>query len=265
MIAISHWIRRNQGGKKPPYIDSILFDDLMKNCELPNPGEQVENLIFWIGQTQKSLSSPVAEDPKKIYSLIGCIDYDDLHFIMRHMGDQNLFGNFSLDETQLSVYLSMHGWEYYEKLRKTNIVSKKAFMARKFDNPELDEVFIRSIYPSIEATGFHIESLKDNPKAGLIDDRMRVEIRRSKFLIADLTDANNGAYWEAGYAEGIGIPVIYICEKTVFEDEKKKPHFDTNHHLTIKWENTEEGLKLFSRELKDTIRATFPADAKMED
>jgi nucleoside 2-deoxyribosyltransferase len=61
--------------------------------------------------------------------------------------------------------------------------------------------------------GFKLTRLDDDPKAGIIDDRLRVEIRTSRFLIADLTHENRGAYWEAGFAEGDGKPVIYTCRK----------------------------------------------------
>ncbi len=46
---------------------------------------------------------------------------------------------------------------------------------------------------------------------------MCVQIRDAKFVIADLTHGNDGAYWEAGYAEGLGKPVAYICEKEEFK------------------------------------------------
>jgi nucleoside 2-deoxyribosyltransferase len=90
---------------------------------------------------------------------------------------------------------------------------------------------------------------------------MRVQIRRAKLLLADLTHDNLGAYWEAGFAEGLGIPVIYLCEETKFE--KLGTHFDTNHHTTIKWnlKNPEKALN----QLKSTIRETFPTEAIMFD
>ena len=59
------------------------------------------------------------------------------------------------------------------------------------------------------------------------------------------------------------VSLLYICEESKFDE--KKTHFDTNHHLTLKWKGEEEALKEFSEELKATIRATFPEDAKMED
>jgi hypothetical protein len=91
---------------------------------------------------------------------------------------------------------------------------------------------------------------------------MKVEIRNCRFLIADLSHANLGAYWEAGYAEGLGKPVIYTCERSVFLDPQRQPHFDTNHHLTVLW-NLDE-MDLFCSNLKATIRATLP-DARQTD
>ena len=45
---------------------------------------------------------------------------------------------------------------------------------------------------------------------------------------------NQGAYWEAGYAEGLRKPVIYTCKKSVFETEGT--HFDTNHRVHVLWD-----------------------------
>ena len=114
---------------------------------------------------------------------------------------------------------------------------------------------------AVADTGFELYRLDEKPQAGLIDDRLRVEIRNSRFLISDLTHDNSGAYWEAGYAEGLGKPVIYTCKKEKFD--KDKSHFDTNHHLTVKWDtdNIEDAVK----SLKATIRATLPDEAKLSD
>ena len=136
-------------------------------------------------------------------------------------------------------------------------------MAMKFGDPELDAVFKDYFKLAVHQAGFNLQRLDDEPRAGLIDDRMRLEIRTSRFLIADLTHANAGAYWEAGYAEGLGRPVIYTCRKDVFDDEKKRPHFDTNHHLTVIWDPA--ALDDAMAQLKTVIRVTLPAEAKLED
>ncbi len=134
-------------------------------------------------------------------------------------------------------------------------------MAMRYGDGQLDKLFEDVLKPAVKQTGFDLFRLIDRPKAGLIDNRLRVEIQTSRFLIADLTHENAGAYWEAGYAEGLGKPVIYTCEKNKFET--CKTHFDTNHHLTLQWDAN--GSTEMVEELKATIRATLPAEAKLTD
>jgi nucleoside 2-deoxyribosyltransferase len=76
-------------------------------------------------------------------------------------------------------------------------------------------------------------------------------------LIADLTEDNAGAYWEAGFAEGLGRPVIYTCENG------HRTHFDTRQQQTIFW--TEDKLDEAAQRLKNTIRATLPSEAELDD
>lgn len=136
-------------------------------------------------------------------------------------------------------------------------------MAMPFGHPELDRLYSTAWKDAVKATGFDLGRIDDPPAAGLIDDRLRVEIRNCRFLLAELTYANNGAYWEAGYAEGLGRPVIYLCERGSFENPTTTPHFDANHHTTVVWEMGE--LAKAVDLLKVTIRATLPAEAKMND
>lgn len=83
------------------------------------------------------------------------------------------------------------------------------------------------------------------------------------FLIAELTQGDHGVYWEAGFAEGLGKPVIYTCEKFYFNE--KKTHFDTNNLHTVLWEDDKDKLDEAAKQLKITIRATLPDEAKLED
>ncbi len=87
----------------------------------------------------------------------------------------------------------------------------------------------------------------DEPKPGLIDVHMRLQIKQARFLIVELTHANSGAYWEAGYAEGLGKPVIYTLKEST-----DKAHFDVDHSLRIVWspDKVDDALK----RLKATIR-----------
>ncbi len=134
-------------------------------------------------------------------------------------------------------------------------------MAMPFGSPQLGKVYEDCFKVAVAKTGFHLERLDEAPPAGSIDDRLRVEIRTSRLMIAELTDSNLGAYWEAGFAEGLGRPVIYTCRKDYFQE--RGTHFDTNHLHTVLWEPND--LKRAEHLLKNTIRATLPEEAVMED
>jgi hypothetical protein len=158
-----------------------------------------------------------------------------------------------------SVTLTFTGWQRYEELRRGAPSGRNAFMAMQYGDPTLDHIVKDYFRPAVAQTGFALTRLDDDPKAGLIDDRLRVEIQAARFLVVDLTHGNRGAFWEAGYAEGLGKSVIYTCEKSVFQ---KASHFDTNHHLHVLWEI--DDLTSAAERLKATIRATIP-DAMRED
>jgi nucleoside 2-deoxyribosyltransferase len=100
-------------------------------------------------------------------------------------------------------------------------------------------------------------------RAGLIDAVIEDEIQRCKFLIADLSDDNAGAYWEAGFAEGLRKPVIYICRAKV-ADVEIKTHFDTDHRQTVRW-GEPHSFDETAQKLKAVIRNTLLGDAKQDD
>jgi nucleoside 2-deoxyribosyltransferase len=134
-------------------------------------------------------------------------------------------------------------------------------MAMKFGRPITETLYRECFKPAVAQTGFELRRLDENPKAGLIDHRMEVLIRTAKFLIADLTYGNRGAYWEAGFATGLGRHVFYTCEKGRFR--RVSTHFDVNHHYTVLWEADRPSEA--AEELKAAIRATLPGDAKLTD
>ncbi len=75
---------------------------------------------------------------------------------------------------------------------------------------------------------------KEHPIDQLVS-RIKEEIKRSSFIIADLTDERPSCYFEAGYAEGLKIPVIYIAseESVIYPGQKTKIHFDIHMNVNF--------------------------------
>jgi len=258
---VSHALRKvNYENDSVPVLTSDLLSDIKESRKLPTPKVQAEYLIYLVGKYGPSPGIPFPVSYRIHGAVIGACDDDGFAFVIQGLREEGLL---KMSPSGVAVCLTFEGWERFQELERGAFSSNtKAFMAMKFGDAELNSMLESCFRPAVEMTGFSLEKLDDNPKAGLIDDRMRVEIRLSRFLIADLSHGNAGAYWEAGYAEGLGKPVIYTCKKSVFDDADNKPHFDTNHHLTVVWDESkpEEAATM----LKATIRATIP-EAKMED
>lgn len=275
-LSVSYWIRQNQIDGRYVQIDLESLRHVINILNIPKPLEQANRLLLWMGDNISKPNEETDISLNDLISIVGAYDEDGIKYIADYIKDSGFikhrgFAYTIIDGERnppidlLRATMTFNGWEKYYELKVSNKDSRLAFMAMKFNEEPILSIYNSLIKNVVKSTGFDIRKLDEEKRAGLIDDKLRVEIRRSKFLISDLTDHNNGAYWEAGYAEGLGIPVIYICEENVFKDKSKSTHFDTNHHLTVTWKNDAEELKEFADELKATIRATFPNEAKMED
>lgn len=246
-------------------LDSELLGNIITDTELPRPQAQLENLIAWIGDSLPTVGATV-EVNEHVLSAVGAKDMTSVRVLLEHARQSGyvegqfvdfLGGGFAAQ----GLRLTLPGWSFYEELKRGQTSSRYAFIAMQFGGPDLDAVVSDCFRPAVAATGFELKRLDDSQPAGLIDDRLRVEIRQSRFLLADLTHHNKGAYWEAGFAEGLGKPVIYLCRKDVFDDRAQGTHFDTNHHLTVVWDP--ENLGEAAEKLKATIRATLPGEAQI--
>jgi hypothetical protein len=265
-VKLSHALRMMQGKNKKVELTESMIDAILEK-PLPRPQEQADLLIRWLAEHSDNPGDQVSLEPMKHhFSIIGAKTEEGFVLVLSHLikvglvkGTINAVYADYLSSTKLA--LTFDGWNYYETLLKGSATYRKAFMAMKFGDADLNAVLETVFKPSAKMAGFDLFKLEDVPQAGLIDDRLRVEIQSSDFLVADLTHANNGAYWEAGYAEGLGKPVIYTCEQDTFNT--LKTHFDTNHHLTVLWDKN--APELAGDLLKATIRATLPQLAKLED
>jgi len=241
-------------------IGNSILKSLPKS-QFPDPAEQLDKLIIYCGRYQKSAGEFLSNAWGDLRAKLGARDRGTEDFIIAEAKKQQLIDDSQSSMSNISMRLTLLGWNRYHELERGQTHSRHAFMAMKFGDEELTK-FVDDVFrPAVEETGFKLKRLDDAPKAGIIDHQLRVEIRQCKFLIADLTHANNGAYWEAGFAEGLGKHVIYTCRKDVFEDKERGTHFDTNHCTTIVWE-IENPLEAANK-LKATIRETFPFESKM--
>lgn len=266
----SHMIRRRQRLSRE--FTAITLAELgseQLSEPLPTPFEMIDQLVLWVGENQ-GLPNEYARTSEPALAAWLCCQIvpkrqESLLLWIAHQAEQlGLLENLpSGGGTHFQFQLFLTGWERFEQLRASTTESRVAFMAMQFGDPELDSVVANCFAPAVRRAGFRLRKVTDEQPAGLIDDQIRVALRTCRFVVADLTHRNLGAYWEAGFAEGLSRPVIYTCKRQVFDDPVTRPHFDTNHLLTILWES--EGLADAGAKLTAAIRNTLPAEAKFDD
>lgn len=237
------------------------ISEYIKNAVYPrDPLAAIDELLLLAYGRTKAADKPVTFIPANDCSLIYPRSADEFLYLIKKAEDLGYIAIFP--GSPPPIRLDVKGWQQVRELLKSRPQNTKdAFMAMPFGDPQLDMVYENHIQPAIGQVGFHIRRVTEGQGAGLIDDQIRVGIRNSRFLVAELTKENRGVYWEAGYAEGLGKPVIYLCR--VEPGAKLETHFDTSHLTTVPWH--ESKLLDAMVRLKSTVRATFPADAKMND
>jgi hypothetical protein len=262
---LSHILRRRQPAKPfqwaelPKELGSWHLEE-----SLPSPSEQLDHLIILVGDNQPSPAQSAILSAPAISAWIGATitrpsSNAGLGWLLDQRNTTELVEKRDALNDPMSLRLSMAGWRRYEVLKQGRIVSRKVLMAMKFGDAELDHVVRSCFSPAVKRAGFELRTVIDDQPAGLIDDQLRVALRTSRFVIADLTHRNNGAYWEAGFAEGLGRPVIYTCREA--EWKQGQSHFDTNHLVTVIWDPT--NLERTAARLTATIMATLPEEANM--
>ena len=167
----------------------------------------------------------------------------------------------------------MKGLNEIELIQTSIVKSRKAFVALWFTE-EIFDAYNQALAPAITACGYecnHVGEILFNEK---ICDEIISQIKASKFIVADFSGHRGGVYFEAGFAMGLGIPVIFTCRKDWFnairEEEttiitvsgdsyigmrsfKAIPHFDVDHYNFIVWSDHDD----LKSKLADRISATI--------
>jgi nucleoside 2-deoxyribosyltransferase len=262
-------------------ITSDNIESFFSNSYVPqNPAEKVDKLLlFFLRNT--SYFGEIFDLRKESGSICYAINNQEFNEIIKVLESCGFIEAFA-DGIYKLTYL---GFIKAKEIEKTNVISRQVFVAMWFSE-ELDSIYnnyiIKAIQDSKESNFFKPVRIDKEPHINKICDEIIANIRKSRFLIADLTGQRGGVYYEAGFAHGLGIPVIYSCRKdwfngyvkqeltffneipnsnpTEYEYKEKTEkilheyvHFDIRQYNFIVWEKGEDLYK----ELKNKIEANI--------
>lgn len=243
---LSGVVRENSEREKRLQLTSENIPELISSARPPrNPFEAVDRILLHIFDGTESPTAYVKLNPVTDYPLVYARSGHELAFYLTKAVELGY-----IESTGVKARLDLKGWQRVDELRRTRVMSDQAFVAMWFD-PQVRDAWTDGIKPALSATGYtpiRLDFLEYNER---IDDRIIAEIRRSGLVVADFTGDRGGVYFEAGFAMGLGIPVIWTCR----EDHVGNLHFDTRQYNYIAWTEPAD----LREKLELRIRATIPS------
>lgn len=224
----------------------------------PLPGgylEAVDRLLLHVTDKLPRLGGKVILYEGIDYPVVYAQDGGELFAVVELAAALDLVG-YEKTGDAVAVSVKPAGWVRLQDLRTQRTERRQAFVAMWF-SPETTRAYTEGIARALRLTGYEplrIDHVQHNDK---IDDRIIAAIRRSGLLVADFTGHRGGVYFEAGFAMGLDIPVVWTCRADAID----RAHFDTRQYNHIVWDGPDD----LCEKLRARIEATLPTYPPIEE
>jgi hypothetical protein len=244
---LSGWVREQNAADNVPTITSDVLKRVV-NMPLPRYRERAFKALKVIATKHPSLEGRTLQttvtNDLEILGVSYSSDPSEVLAILHVLQNQAL-----VELTPVGMFcLTVPGLLAVEAMSSPNSTSAQGFVAMDFAE-NMRGAWTNGFDPGIRAAGFAPIRIDAKDYVGGITDEIMSEIRRSRFVVADYTGQKSGVYFEAGFALGLGLPVIPTCQA----DEINNLHFDIRHLNTLPW-NTPSDL---AENLAKRIRAVI--------
>lgn len=164
------------------------------------------------------------------------------------------FTNFILKDSEIYEYFVKDIFKYLKEHELSELIKwtrtdnrKTVFVAMSFH--ESMKNARKKITEAVESFGYQAMLIDIKEHNNQIVPEIFTEIKKSKFVVADLTGQRGGVYFEAGYAKALEKDLILCCKK----EEQEKVHFDVAQINTIFWENENDLYERLRKRIESTI------------
>jgi len=245
------------GVKSIQYFDKDIMDRLISDYTFPKtPQEKIDAMFEFFFRMQNFDGEEILFRETDFLEEFGSWNklyfknLSEVYFYIKELATLGLAKiELNVEYHPIAFQLTLEGLNYANKLIEGN-ESNICFVAMSFDE-DLNNVYNEAIKIAIEENGFKPLIIKNEilPSDVTINDGIIAAIKKSKFIIADFTQNKRGVYFEAGFALGRGLKVIYTCKNEA--NEINGLHFDTSHYQHLFWDDIED----FKNKLKVKIEA----------
>ena len=250
---LTSWLidRRLQGDLQPTVTMQAIENS--RNGNDLSAGDRADRLLRYIAQRSESvaLRVDVTEETLDAFAWSESAIWEEIDYFLDYLTEMGWIDGSRFGHGNFLGTVTVSGYSRIAEI-KINPSSTQAFVAMWF-NDNMAQAYEEGLATGIRDAGFDPLRIDRKEHLNRIEDEIIAEIRRSRFVVADFTHdksgARGGVYYEAGFAHGLGLPVVFTCHK----DSLETLHFDTSHFSHIVW-NEPEDLR---EQLRNRIRAVI--------
>jgi hypothetical protein len=257
---LTTWLcNQRRGGIEYPTITSDIINSV-KTFRRLTTAERIERALLYFNQSVRvgeviefSVHDARGQaDEFRLMAETESLNEDELIAFLNMMQEMRLVEDATESLGFYRFTPTASGWLRIDDLVTRLPSTTQAFVAMWL-NDATEAAYTEGIKPGIEDCGYDPVRIDQKEHSNKIDDEIIAEIRRSKFLVADFTcereKVRGGVYFEAGFAMGLGIPVIW----TVAQGSLGDVHFDTRQYNHIVWDTTATLRKLLKARIGAVI------------
>ena len=212
--------------------------------------------IFGFEKDRSSIEDPKGGDLAwRFWEMLAwsqSLEMEELEYLMNYLVSASWLESERGSATCDCFRLTVRGYGYLDEIDRAAPNSAQAFVAMWF-HESMDPAWSEGIRPAIKDVGYEPVRIDQRDHLNKIDDQIITEIRRSRFLVADFTHGEDGArggvYYEAGFAHGLDLPVIFTCQT----DALDTVHFDTRQYPHIVWQSPDQLRERLSRRISAVL------------
>ncbi len=225
-----------------------LFAQVPNNFDI---AAKVRKLLQAVARASRQPGDIVDIESEKDYPLAYARDTKEMSYLFNYAVDMGWLTSEleAMHDADMRCRLTPLGWE--EIQTPVRVDSTTVFVAMWFDDsltPAYTDAIKQAIEDDCRYRAIRVD-LEDTNNDDIVDEIL-AQIRASRFVVADLTGHRHGVYFEAGFAKGLGIPVIWTCQREDFEEHRT---FDTEHYNHIVWDDPAELREKLANRIKASI------------
>lgn len=243
---LSGWVRDQNILGEIPNLSHERIQHVIAS-PMPSIGQRADRLLSYAIRNQQKLSDTFNILNPALIAVTYSRDKDELQYLVQFLRDAALVKHMAMGgATEITPAGHMH----YEEIQARQPASAQGFVAMWFD-PTMRDAYDNGFEAGVRDAGYDPLRVDRVEHVGKIDDEIISQIRRSRFVVADFTGQRGGVYFEAGFALGLNLPVVWTCHQKDID----KLHFDIRQFNCIDWTEPPELADRLQKRIEAVIGA----------